>query len=75
LWIAYHVSLMFIVVLHVGFFLAVGAASPEFLLTSFLLGFPANIPGFSALLALFVASAPFIKSRRDGPAIADIGDE
>lgn len=74
-WIAYHVPLMFIVVLHVGFVLAVGLDAPELFFSSLQFEFPADIPGFSTLVALFVASAPLIKSRRESRAIAGSGTE
>ena len=74
-WIAYHVALMFVVVLYVGFFLAVGVASLEVLGAFLLLEFPADIVGFSTPVALIVASAPLIKSRREHLSIADSGAE
>ena len=74
-WIAYHVALMFVVVLYVGFFLAVRVDSLEVLGGFLLLEFPADIVGFSTPVALIVASAPLIKSRRERLAIADSGAE
>ena len=74
-WIAYHVALMFVVVLYVGFFLGVGVDSVEVLGGVLLMGFPADIVGFSTPVALIVASAPLIKSRRERLSIADSGAE
>jgi hypothetical protein len=74
-WIAYHVALMFVVVLYVGFFLGVGVDSLEVLGGFLLLEFPADIVGFSTPVALIVASAPLIKSRRERLSIADSGAE
>lgn len=48
---------------------SLGLDAPEFFFSSLLFEFPAAIVGFSTLLALFVASAPLIKSRRESRAI------
>jgi len=74
-WIAYHAALMFDVVLYVGFFLGVGVDSLEILGGFLLLEFPADIVGFSTPVALIVASAPLLKSRRERLSVADSGAE
>ena len=64
-WIAYHAVLMFIIVLHIGFVAAAGAESFDFFTTVFLFDFPADLLGLALPAAVFVASAPLIKRRRE----------
>ena len=64
-WVAYHAVLFFIVLAYIGFLAGVRTAVPEFLGGMALFEFPFDLIAFSVPVALFVASAPLIKRRRE----------